>query len=146
MSPEVGTVLADYLGTEARVSEPPRVPRPGSPVRAPGRGQRLGHKSITTTAIYAKLDLDNLAAVAMPLPDSSLTSAHPFPRPRFPTRGRDRAHRRSGGQRARGAGDNLCTCSILAPDAMTGKLKWRFQPTPHDEWDWTPGCANRRHP
>ena len=33
-------------------------------------------------------------------------------------------------------GDNLYTCSILALDLRTGKLKWHFQPTPHDEWDW----------
>ncbi|MEP7365520.1 MAG: PQQ-binding-like beta-propeller repeat protein [Acidobacteriota bacterium] len=33
-------------------------------------------------------------------------------------------------------GDNLYTCSILALDLLTGKLKWHFQPTPHDEWDW----------
>ncbi|MBK5295389.1 MAG: PQQ-binding-like beta-propeller repeat protein [Acidobacteriia bacterium] len=33
-------------------------------------------------------------------------------------------------------GDNLYTCSILALDAATGKLKWHFQATPHDEWDW----------
>ncbi|MFN7922128.1 MAG: PQQ-binding-like beta-propeller repeat protein [Bryobacteraceae bacterium] len=33
-------------------------------------------------------------------------------------------------------GDNLYTSSIIALDAATGKLKWHFQPTPHDEWDW----------
>lgn len=33
-------------------------------------------------------------------------------------------------------GDNLYTCSILAVDLATGKLKWHFQATPHDEWDW----------
>jgi len=33
-------------------------------------------------------------------------------------------------------GDNLYTCSIVALDVATGKLKWHFQPTPHDEWDW----------
>jgi len=33
-------------------------------------------------------------------------------------------------------GDNLYTCSIVALDLATGKLKWHFQPTPHDEWDW----------
>ena len=33
-------------------------------------------------------------------------------------------------------GDNLYTCSILALDLRTGKLKWHFQATPHDEWDW----------
>ncbi len=33
-------------------------------------------------------------------------------------------------------GDNLYTCSVLALDLRTGKLKWHFQFTPHDEWDW----------
>ncbi len=33
-------------------------------------------------------------------------------------------------------GDNLYTCSIVALDVRTGKLKWHFQATPHDEWDW----------
>jgi alcohol dehydrogenase (cytochrome c) len=33
-------------------------------------------------------------------------------------------------------GDNLYTCSLLAVDADTGKLKWHFQFTPHDVHDW----------
>ncbi|MGH9667938.1 MAG: PQQ-binding-like beta-propeller repeat protein, partial [Bryobacteraceae bacterium] len=33
-------------------------------------------------------------------------------------------------------GDNLYTCSIVALDANTGKLKWYFQPSPHDVHDW----------
>jgi alcohol dehydrogenase (cytochrome c) len=33
-------------------------------------------------------------------------------------------------------GDNLYTCSIVALDLATGKMKWHFQATPHDEWDW----------
>ena len=33
-------------------------------------------------------------------------------------------------------GDNLYTDSVIALDASTGKLKWHFQFTPHDEWDW----------
>jgi alcohol dehydrogenase (cytochrome c) len=33
-------------------------------------------------------------------------------------------------------GDNLYACSILAIEAKTGKLKWYYQFTPHDEWDW----------
>lgn len=33
-------------------------------------------------------------------------------------------------------GDNLYSDSILALDAKTGKLKWYFQYTPHDLWDW----------
>jgi len=34
------------------------------------------------------------------------------------------------------AGDNLYTDSILALDPSTGRLKWHFQYTPHDIWDW----------
>jgi len=34
------------------------------------------------------------------------------------------------------AGDNLYSCSILALDADTGKLKWYYQLTPHDTHDW----------
>lgn len=33
-------------------------------------------------------------------------------------------------------GDNLYTCSVLAIDPNTGKLKWHFQFTPHDTHDW----------
>jgi alcohol dehydrogenase (cytochrome c) len=33
-------------------------------------------------------------------------------------------------------GDNLYSCSMLALDAKTGKLKWYYQFTPHDIWDW----------
>jgi len=34
------------------------------------------------------------------------------------------------------AGDNLYTCSLVAIEADTGKLKWHFQFTPHDTHDW----------
>jgi alcohol dehydrogenase (cytochrome c) len=33
-------------------------------------------------------------------------------------------------------GDNLYSDCILALDAPTGKLKWHYQGTPHDLWDW----------
>ncbi|HKV04678.1 MAG TPA: PQQ-dependent dehydrogenase, methanol/ethanol family [Candidatus Acidoferrales bacterium] len=33
-------------------------------------------------------------------------------------------------------GDNLYSCSLLAIDADTGKLKWYFQFTPHETHDW----------
>jgi alcohol dehydrogenase (cytochrome c) len=33
-------------------------------------------------------------------------------------------------------GDNLYSCSLLALDLDTGKLKWHFQFTPHDTRDW----------
>jgi len=38
-----------------------------------------------------------------------------------------------GGQRE---GDNLYSDSILALDPRSGTLKWHFQFTPHDLWDW----------
>lgn len=34
------------------------------------------------------------------------------------------------------SGDNLYSCSILALDPNTGKMKWYFQFTPHDTHDW----------
>ena len=34
------------------------------------------------------------------------------------------------------AGDNLFSCSVIALEARTGKLRWHFQFTPHDEHDW----------
>ncbi|MBV9267302.1 MAG: acido-empty-quinoprotein group A [Acidobacteriaceae bacterium] len=33
-------------------------------------------------------------------------------------------------------GANLYTCAIVALDADSGKLKWYFQPSPHDTHDW----------
>jgi alcohol dehydrogenase (cytochrome c) len=33
-------------------------------------------------------------------------------------------------------GENLYTCSLIAIDADTGKLKWYYQFTPHDIHDW----------
>jgi PQQ-dependent dehydrogenase (methanol/ethanol family) len=33
-------------------------------------------------------------------------------------------------------GDNKWTCAILARDADTGMVKWAWQGSPHDEWDY----------
>jgi len=33
-------------------------------------------------------------------------------------------------------GDNLYSSSVVAVDADTGKLKWHYQFSPHDEFDW----------
>ncbi len=33
-------------------------------------------------------------------------------------------------------GDNLYSDSVVALDARTGKLRWHYQFTPHDVWDW----------
>lgn len=37
---------------------------------------------------------------------------------------------------AKRGGDNLYTCSIVALDAKTGKMKWYYQTSPHDVFDW----------
>ncbi|HEU0119841.1 MAG TPA: PQQ-binding-like beta-propeller repeat protein [Bryobacteraceae bacterium] len=46
-------------------------------------------------------------------------------------------------------GDNLYTDSVIALDAGTGKLKWYYQFTPHDLFDWdagqTPLLVNRTY-
>jgi alcohol dehydrogenase (cytochrome c) len=36
----------------------------------------------------------------------------------------------------RGDGDNLYTCSLMAVNVDTGKMKWYFQTSPHDTHDW----------
>jgi alcohol dehydrogenase (cytochrome c) len=33
-------------------------------------------------------------------------------------------------------GDNLYTCSVIALDASTGRLRWHFQFSPHETHDW----------
>jgi quinohemoprotein ethanol dehydrogenase len=38
--------------------------------------------------------------------------------------------------RSPSGGDNLFTCSILAIDARTGRLRWHYQEVPGDEWDF----------
>jgi alcohol dehydrogenase (cytochrome c) len=37
---------------------------------------------------------------------------------------------------ARGPGDNLYTCSLVAINVDTGKLAWYYQTSPHDTHDW----------
>ncbi|HEX5046800.1 MAG TPA: PQQ-dependent dehydrogenase, methanol/ethanol family [Gammaproteobacteria bacterium] len=39
--------------------------------------------------------------------------------------------------RSPGGGDNLYLSSILALDAATGELKWHYQTTPGENWDYT---------
>jgi alcohol dehydrogenase (cytochrome c) len=34
------------------------------------------------------------------------------------------------------AGDNLFTCTLVAVDIDTGKMKWYYQTSPHDTHDW----------
>ncbi|MBM3794797.1 MAG: c-type cytochrome [Acidobacteria bacterium] len=46
-------------------------------------------------------------------------------------------------------GDNLYTSSVVAVEGRTGKLKWHYQFTPHDLYDWdggqTPLIVNRTY-
>jgi alcohol dehydrogenase (cytochrome c) len=37
---------------------------------------------------------------------------------------------------ARGEGDNLYTCSLVALNVDTGKMQWYYQTSPHDTHDW----------
>ena len=39
--------------------------------------------------------------------------------------------------RSPGGGDNLFLSSIVAVDASTGKMRWYYQTTPGDNWDYT---------
>jgi len=87
------------------------VPRPGEPGSETWQGKGIEHPGATTwlTGTYDP-ELDTVYWPAgNPTPDLY---------------GDDRP------------GDNLYSDSILALDAKTGKLKWHFQLTPHDVWDY----------
>ena len=87
------------------------VPRPGEPGSETWRGTAIEHGCAATwlTGTY-DADLHTLYwPTGNPCPDY------------------DGAERQ---------GDNLYSDSILALDPATGRLKWHFQYTPHDLWDW----------
>jgi alcohol dehydrogenase (cytochrome c) len=87
------------------------VPRPGEPGSETWKGKAIDHPGATTwmTGTYDG-DLDTLYwPIGNPGPDMI---------------GDDRL------------GDNLYSDSIVALDPKTGLLKWHFQFTPHDVWDY----------
>jgi alcohol dehydrogenase (cytochrome c) len=87
------------------------VPRPGEPLSETWQGAAIEHPGATTwmTGAYDP-QLDTLYwPVGNPGPDLI------------------------GDERA---GDNLYSDSILALEPKTGRLKWHFQFTPHDVWDY----------
>jgi alcohol dehydrogenase (cytochrome c) len=87
------------------------VPRPGEPGSETWRGKDIEHGCASTwlTGTY-DASLDTLYwPTGNPCPDYD------------------------GSERL---GDNLYSDSILALDPSTGRLKWHFQYTPHDVWDW----------
>ena len=87
------------------------VPRPGEPKADTWQGKGIEHPGATTwlTGTYdAELD----------------TVYWPTGNPSPDLIGDDRG------------GDNLYSDSIVALDAKTGRLKWHFQFTPHDVWDY----------
>jgi alcohol dehydrogenase (cytochrome c) len=87
------------------------VPQPGEPGSETWQGKGIQHPGATTwlTGTYDP-ELDTLYwPTGNPSPDLI---------------GTDRA------------GDNLYSDSVVALNAKTGKLKWHFQFTPHDVWDY----------
>jgi alcohol dehydrogenase (cytochrome c) len=87
------------------------VPAPGEPAAETWRGSAIAHGCAATwlTGTY-DADLQTLYwPTGNPCPDY------------------DGAERQ---------GDNLYADSILALEPATGRLKWHFQYTPHDLWDW----------
>jgi alcohol dehydrogenase (cytochrome c) len=87
------------------------VPRPGEPKSETWQGKGINHPGATTwlTGTYdAELD----------------TVYWPTGNPSPDLIGDDRG------------GDNLYSDSIVALEAKTGRLKWHFQFTPHDVWDY----------
>jgi alcohol dehydrogenase (cytochrome c) len=87
------------------------VPKPGEPGSETWQGDDINHPSAATwlTGTYDP-QLDTLYwPTGNPGPDLS------------------------GDQRI---GDNLYSSSIVALDAKTGRLKWYYQFTPHNIWDW----------
>lgn len=87
------------------------VPKPGEPGSETWKGDDINHPSAATwlTGTYDP-QLDTLYwPTGNPGPDLS------------------------GDERG---GDNLYSSSIVALDAPTGKLKWFYQFTPHNVWDW----------
>jgi alcohol dehydrogenase (cytochrome c) len=87
------------------------VPKPGEPGSDTWRGRDIEHGCASTwlTGTY-DAELDTLYwPTGNPCPDYD---------------GRERQ------------GDNLYSDSLLALDPRTGRLKWHFQYTPHDLWDW----------
>ena len=87
------------------------VPAPGEPGSETWRGANLDHACATTwfTGTYDTESQTLFWPTGNPCPD-------------YDGSGR--------------LGDNLYSDSILALDVHTGKLKWHFQYTPHDVWDW----------
>jgi alcohol dehydrogenase (cytochrome c) len=87
------------------------VPRPGEPGSETWRGTDIAHPCAATwlTGTYDAALQTVYWPTGNPCPDYD------------------------GSQRL---GDNLYSDSILALDQTTGRLKWHFQYTPHDLWDW----------
>lgn len=87
------------------------VPKPGEPGSETWQGKGIEHGGAPTwfTGVYDR-ELD--------------TVYWPSGNPSAEYNGDDRL------------GDDLYSDCILALDARTGKLKWYFQTTPHDLWDW----------
>jgi alcohol dehydrogenase (cytochrome c) len=106
-----GFIAAHDQATGKEVWRFATVPRPGEPGSETWVGKDIEHGGAPTwfTGSY----------------DSDLDTVY------WPTGNPSREY--NGDQRK---GDNLYSDSILALDRKTGRLKWHYQFTPHDLWDW----------
>jgi alcohol dehydrogenase (cytochrome c) len=86
-------------------------PKPGDPVADTWKGKDIAHACASTwfTGTYDEASKTLYWPTGNPCPDYD------------------------GSQRV---GDNLYSDSVVALDVATGTLKWFFQYTPHDLWDW----------
>jgi PQQ-dependent dehydrogenase (methanol/ethanol family) len=110
-APLLGFIAAYRVTTGEQVWRFHTIPKPGEPAAATWKGSAMQHGGGATwlTGSYDPASDTLYWPTGNPYPDT------------------DGAER---------IGDNLYTNCVLALDAKTGKLKWHFQFTPHDLWDW----------
>ncbi len=110
-APLLGFIAAYRANTGEEAWRFQTIPKPGEPAAATWRGKAIAHGGGATwlTGSYDPASDTLYWPTGNPYPDTD------------------------GSERI---GDNLYTNCVLALDAKTGKLKWHFQFTPHDLWDW----------
>lgn len=110
-APLLGFIAAYKVATGEQVWRFHTIPKPGEPAASTWKGSAMAHGG-GATWLTGSYD-----------PESD-TLYWPTGNPYPDTDGTERA------------GDNLYTDCVVALNAKTGKLKWHFQFTPHDLWDW----------
>jgi alcohol dehydrogenase (cytochrome c) len=110
-APLLGFIAAYKVATGEQAWRFHTIPKPGEPAASTWRGKAMAYGGGATwlTGSY-DAESDTLY----------WPTGNPYP----DTDGTERI------------GDNLYTNCVVALDAKSGKLKWHFQFTPHDLWDW----------